>query len=213
MKLKNQTLSISVLMLMLAACATPATTRVYTLANPSKPLATVAPISTGSTPIAIEVLPVNVPERLKRPQIVLSTQGSTQLKILEQDRWSSSFNDELRDAMASGIAGQIGAADVSRGGRVAGQPVYRIAIALRQFNAAPGDKVLSNFGWTVTRLVNASSPGVESSIACQSAISKPVGNNVDEVVKGLQTSVEEIVQQISASIIGMNNDGAGECGP
>ena len=211
MKLKNQTLSISVLMLMLAACATPATTRIYTLANPSNPLVAVAPISTGATTIAIEVLPINVPERLKRPQIVLSTQGSTQLKILEQDRWSSSFNDELRDAMASGIAGQIGAADVSRGGRVAGQPVYRVAIALRQFNAAPGDKVLSNFGWTVTRLANASSPGVEGSIACQSAISKTVGNTVDEVVKGLQVSVEEIAQQISASIVGMNNGGAGEC--
>ena len=108
-------------------------------------------------------------------------------------------------------AGQIGAADVSRGGRVAGQPVYRVAIALREFNAAPGDKVLSNFGWTVMRLANASNPGVEGSIACQSAISKNVGNNVDEVVKGLQASVEEVVQQISASIVGMNNGGAGEC--
>ncbi len=207
MKLTKYTLWITALAFTLAGCATPATTRVYTLANP-KSSAIALPTA---SPFAIEVLPVSVPERLKRPQMVLSTQGSTQLKILEQDRWSSSFNDELRDAVASGIAGQIGAADVSRGGRVAGQAVYRVAIALREFNAAPGDKVLSNFGWTVTRLANASNPGVEGSIACQSAISKNVGNNVDEVVKGLQASVEEVVQQISASIVGMNNGGAGEC--
>ena len=209
MKLTNYTLWMAALAFTLAGCATPATTRVYTLANPAKASATA--LSTAS-PIAIEVLPVNVPERLKRPQMVLSTQGSTQLKILEQDRWSSSFNDELRDAMASGIARQLGAADVSRGGRVAGQPVYRIAVALREFDALPGDRVLAGFGWTVTRLASTARPGVERTIvetamSCQSTLVKPVGNDTDSVVKGIQAAVADVVAAISASINALNTSG------
>jgi len=208
MKFTEYRLWLVLLALTLAGCATPATTRFYTLANPTKALIAASPTS---SPIAIEVLPINVPERLKRPQLVVSTQGSTQLKILEQDRWSSSFNDELRDAMASGISGQLGATDASRGGRVAGQPVYRIAIVLRQYNAIPGDKVQTNFGWSITRMANSTNSGTEASLACQAAISKPAGNSMDDLTKGVRASVEEVVQLISANVTSMNNDGKGEC--
>ncbi|HSH73394.1 MAG TPA: PqiC family protein [Methylophilaceae bacterium] len=208
MKLTKQTLLVALLALMLGACGTPATTRFYTLANPVK--APVIALSTANS-IAIEVLPINVPERLKRPQLVVSMQGSTQLKILEQDRWSSSFNDELRDAMASGIASQLGATDVSRGGRVANQSVYRIAVALRQFDALPGDKVQANFGWTVTRLANSTGPGIEGSLACQASTSQAVGNSMDDIAKGVRAAVEEIVQAISANIRSLSNGEVGAC--
>jgi len=208
MKLTKYTLWIAALAFTLAGCATPAATRVYTLANPAKTSATA--LSTAS-PIAIEVLPVNVPERLKRPQMVLSTKDSTQLKILEQDRWSSSFNDELRDAMASGIASRLGATDVSRGGRVSGQAIYRIAIALQQFEATPGDKVYANFGWTVTRLAGSANTVGEGFIACQSSISKRVGNSADEVAQGVRVSVEELAQAISANIHDLNSGMNAQC--
>jgi len=208
MKFTEYRLWLVLLALTLAGCATPATTRFYTLANPTKGLIAASPTS---SPIAIEVLPINVPERLKRPQLVVSTHGSTQLKILEQDRWSSSFNDELRDAMASGISGQLGATDVSHGGRVAGQPVYRIAIVLRQYDAIAGDKVQANFGWSITRMANSANSGTEASLACQADISKPAGNSMDDLTKGVRASVDEVVQLISANVTSMNNGGTGEC--
>jgi len=209
MKSMKDTAWMTLLALALTACSTPATTRFYSLASPAT-----APVTTSSTtvPLAIEVLPINVPERLKRPQLVVSTQGSAQLKILEQDRWSSSFNDELRDAMASGIASRLGATDVSRGGRVSGQAIYRIAIVLQQFEAIPGDKVNAHFAWTVTRLATSASAVGEGSIACQASISKPVGNSADEVAKGVRVSVEEVAQTISANINALNNRNNAECG-
>ena len=192
---------------MLTACATPKnSTRFYTLANIS-PAENVA----ATTPIAIEVLPVNVPERLKRPQLVITTNNATQLKILEQDRWSSSFNDELQDAFVGGITSQLGAIDVSRGGRAANQPTYRIAIVLQQFNATPGEQVQANFGWTITALNSSERSTVNRSLSCQATISKNVANDTDAVVKGIQAAVADVIQAISANVSSLNNGEVGKC--
>src|SRR5438445_5130853 len=110
--------------LILTGCSTPAPTRFYTLAAPPQ-VSTPAPAPAGK--IFIEVPPIGLPERLARPQLVVRTQ-STRVDILEQDRWSSSFNYELRDALAGGLANRLGAVDITRGGRPSGQPAYRIAI-------------------------------------------------------------------------------------
>ncbi len=193
--------------LVLASCAANVPTRFYTL---STPVNTTQPVI-KTTAISIEVLPVNVPERLKRPQLVISTQG-TQLKILEQDRWSSSFNDELHDVFASGIAAQVGAVDVTRGGRVANQPIYRIAITLRQLDAVPGDKIQANFGWTITRLDTSSGVSKDTVISCQLTITKPVSNSIDAVVQGMQATVADVVAAISANVTSLNSSNAAECG-
>jgi len=193
--------------LVLASCAANVPTRFYTL---STPVNTMQPVS-KTTAISIEVLPVNVPERLKRPQLVISTQG-TQLKILEHDRWSSSFNDELHDVFASGIAAEVGAVDVTRGGRVANQPIYRIAISLRQLDTVPGDKIQANFGWTITRLDTGSVVSKDTVTSCQLTITKPVGSSIDAVVQGMQAAVADVVTAISANVISLNGSNAAECG-
>ncbi|HSF71443.1 MAG TPA: PqiC family protein, partial [Methylotenera sp.] len=161
-----------VLAAMLAGCATQINNvRFYSLAN-SSPAKSQVEQSPSNAFIAIEVLPVNVPERLKRPQLVITSKNTAQLKILEQDRWSSSFNEELQDAFVSGISSQLNAIDVSRGGRIANQPTYRIAIVLQQFNATPSEQVQANFGWTITRLNTDAGLANNSALSCQATISK-----------------------------------------
>lgn len=194
---------------LLTACATPSNNvRFYSLASttPAKISAENAPVT---APITIEVLPVNVPERLKRPQLVITANNTAQLKILEQDRWSSSFNDELQDAFVSGLSRQLNAIDISRGGRVANQPAYRIAIVLQQFSATPGEQVSANFGWTITRL-NADARE-NRALSCQATFSKTVGNNMDAVVKGIQATVAEAIQAVATNVSGLNNGETGKC--
>lgn len=174
--------------LILAACSV-APTRFYTLATPSQ-LSTAKPTTQN---IFIEVPPIGLPERLARPQLVVRSQN-TRVDILEQDRWSSSFNYELRDALASGLANRLGAVDVTRGGRPAGSPAYRIAIELREFDAAPGDKVQALFGWTITRSDNG------RSAACQLAVSEPVSAGMDALVAGVQRAVADAVTSIAADV-------------
>jgi len=190
---------------LLSACAS-APTRFYTLADaaaPSASAATVASIPTGQT--FIEVAPVSVPERLARPQIVVRT-DATRVDILEQDRWSAPFNNELRDALASGVANRLGAVDVTRGGRPANQPVYRIVVELRQLDAVKGGKVDAAFGWTITRSDNS------SSAVCRLTVVEPAsGLGVDGVVQGMQRAVGNAADAIAADVTALRAGKTGVC--
>lgn len=204
--------TVFILAAMLAACATPTNNmRFYSLANASSSKSLTEKVSSNTPVIAIEVLPVNVPERLKRPQLVITSKNSSQLKILEQDRWASSFNDELQDAFVSGLSQQLNAIDISRGGRIANQPTYRIAIVLQQFNATPGDQVQANFGWTITRL-NADARSSEvRALSCQANISKAVAGDTDAVVTGAKEIIAEAIQDIAANVNSLNNGETAKC--
>lgn len=208
---RQYTIFVLILAAMLSACVTSTSTaRFYTLANDISPK-NQAENMPPAAPIAIEVLPIKVPERLKRPQLVITSKNSSQLKILEHDRWASSFNDELQDAFVSGISNQLNAIDISRGGRVANQPTYRVAIVLQQFNATPGEQVQANFGWTITRLnADARSAG-NNTLSCHATISKMVGSDIDAVVKGVQETVADAIQVIAANVRSINNGEAGKC--
>ncbi len=178
--------------LVLAGCGS-APTHFYTL---SAPKTAVIPPKPENLPIFIEVAPVAVPERLARPQLVVNSSGNfgTGVDILEQERWSSPFNSELRDALASGLSTRLNAIDVSRSGRLKDQATYRIAIELRDFVAIPGDKVQSTFGWIISR----SDDG--RSATCQANISEPVKSGIDGLVLGVQHSVSDVTNKIAANI-------------
>lgn len=190
--------------LVLAGCAS-RPTRFYTLQAP--PLAA-TPATAQNARLFIEVSPIALPERLARPQLVVRSSGAnagTRVDILEQERWSSPFNNELRDALASGIASRLGATDVSRSGRPTDQPVYRIAIELREFDAAPGDKVQATYGWTITRSDNAKTG------ACQLTVAQPVAAGIDALVLGVQRTVADAADAIAASVGSFKSGAAPAC--
>ena len=190
--------------LALAGCAS-SPTRFYTLQAPP-PAA--PPATAQNARLFIEVSPIALPERLARPQLVVRSSGAnagTRVDILEQERWSSPFNNELRDALASGIASRLGATDVSRSGRPTDQPVYRIAIELREFDAAPGDKVQATYGWTVTRSDNAKTS------ACQLTVAEPVAAGIDALVLGVQRTVADAAGAIAASVGSFKNGAVPAC--
>ncbi|WP_240950505.1 PqiC family protein [Collimonas pratensis] len=189
--------------LALAGCAS-SPTRFYTLQAPPPAL----PATAQNARLFIEVSPIALPERLARPQLVVRSSGAnagTRVDILEQERWSSPFNNELRDALASAIASRLGATDVSRSGRPTDQPVYRIAIELREFDAAPGDKVQATYGWTVTRSDNAKTS------ACQLTVAEPVAAGIDALVQGVQRTVANAADAITASVSSFKSGAVPAC--
>ena len=92
--------------LALAACAVPPV-RYYSLAATPVASATAAPErpAGAGAQVHLEVGPVGVAERLAKPQIVIRSNGgdsdSARIQVLEQQRWSSTFDSELRDAFGS----------------------------------------------------------------------------------------------------------------
>ncbi|GAC1320985.1 MAG: hypothetical protein NVSMB28_12260 [Collimonas sp.] len=190
--------------LSLAGCASPPT-RFYTLSAPA-PAAPAPAIQNAR--LFIDVAPVTLPERLARPQLVVRSAGSgagTRVDILEQERWSAPFNSELRDALASGIANRLGATDVSRSGRPTDQPVYRIAVELREFDAVPGEKVQATYGWTISRSDNSRSS------ACQLSVTEAVAPGIDALVLGVQRTVADAADGIAANVTAFKANMASSC--
>ncbi|MFT4267774.1 MAG: PqiC family protein, partial [Xenophilus sp.] len=179
---------------LLAGCAGPQT-RYYSLAEPAAAPAQVAP--PAGPPLFIELAPLALPERLARPQMVVRQSGAgAQVEVLEQHRWASSFESELRDALAAGIAARLGAVDVTQGGRAGGGPAWRIAVQVRQFDAVEGSRVDAALSWTIRR------SGDASSTACQWSASEPAGAGIDALAQGAQRltgrAAEAIARHLAA---------------
>jgi uncharacterized lipoprotein YmbA len=174
-----------------SGCASPPN-RYYTLTTPPGASANIAPAS-ETAPVFIELAPIALPERLARPQMVVTPDagGSAAVQLLEQHRWTSSLENELRDALASGIASRLGAIDVSRGGRPQHQPAWRIAVQLRQFDAVENTRVDAAFSWTLRR------SDADRSAACQWSGSEAVGNGIDALAQGAQRVTDQAANAIA----------------
>ena len=189
----------------LTACSTTSVpARFYTLAQPATSTA-----ANATTPLFVEILPVRVPERLARPQIVVRNAGtdSGQVRILEHDRWSSHFNDELQDALAGAITARLGAVDVSRGVRPADAHSSRIASELSQFDAVPDDKLQTSFSWSVQR----SDTGAAT--ACRTVLAQPIQGGVAGVVQGMRQAVAKVAQLAAAAVTTLESAGEPACAP
>lgn len=198
---------------LLGACGGTAT-RYYTLAEGTPPVT--AQRSTADTAaLAIEMAPVALPERFARPQLVVRRANALQLRetsqaevdVLEQSRWSSSFEYELRDALASGIAGRLSAFDATKSGRPRGIPVYRISVQLREFDAQPGARVDTAFGWSVRR------GDGDALITCQLRLSETVTGGVDGVAAGAQRITGRLADEIARNVSALAANQPARCPP
>lgn len=190
--------------MLLAACGTTPPAQFYTLA--AAPVATAGVQPAQGAPILIEMLPVTVPERLARPQVVVRSDAA-RIDVLEQDRWSSPFNNELRDALAAGVAGRLGAIDISRSGRPPDQVSYRIAVELRDLDAVRNGQVQAGFGWTVTRSDD------RKTAVCRLNVTEQVsGGAVGDVVVATQKVVAHAAEVIAGNVRALQSGQMAKCG-
>ncbi len=111
-----------------------------------------------------------MPERLKKPQIVLRTSDS-QVQELEQQRWAAPFGAELRDALSADLADALSAVDVGGATPPAGVPLYRIGADVQRLDARPGQDVSALVTWRVSR--DAATPGQQQQQQQQQRIDLP----------------------------------------
>lgn len=185
---------------MLAACVSASPpTRFYTLSrvsdtkNPSAGNQVVDPAVTKG--ISVEVRPVEVPERLKRSQIVINANDSARVNVLETERWASALNDELHDAFANQLRQRFQPADTPNATNH-----YRVHITLDQLSIVPSSYVSAAFHWQINHVQSATD--MPSSVVgnCNFTSREAIGNSVDSAVQGLQKIVAEVSQRISGNI-------------
>ena len=164
------------------------------------------PAASPAGPLFIEMAPVGVPERLARPQmLVRKDSAGAEVRLLDQHRWASSFENELRDALAAGVAGRTGAVDVTRGNRPATQPVWRIAVQVRQFDAVEDSRVDTAMGWTLRRIDR------DAALSCSWSASERVEAGIDALAAGAQRITQRAANALGDQLLALQNQPQAGC--
>lgn len=93
--------------------------------------------------------PIDLPEYLKRPQIVTRV-GGNRLSVDEFNRWGGSLEEEISRVLAQHLGRRLDTQRVySYPSRIAADSDYRIALDIRRFDGELGGEVSLELDWSV----------------------------------------------------------------
>jgi uncharacterized lipoprotein YmbA len=132
--------------LIAAGCGRSPGVTFYTL-NAMAPEAT-APTT---TPHAVAVGPVTLPELIDRPQMVMRV-SANRVDILETHRWAESLKSEIPRLLAENLARLLRPARVSAYQQSASRDAeFRVLVDIQRFETIPGEGVTIEALWSVRR--------------------------------------------------------------
>lgn len=206
----------------LAACSATPVPNYYTLTP------TISPLANAGVKV-IEVLPVSVPDRLDRSQIVLQD-ASGQSTVLDSERWSSTLSAELRDGLSSGLQQRLGAVDRYSSGMAGGGVSYRIAMDFSRFDIVQPEQQTANnqdalevkvvVAWIVKRIdpalvvvtntkANTAKVVLDSNrqLSCRMTFSTPIDGigkpKIPNIVASSRQSLTRVINAVSTSVTGL----------
>ncbi|WP_332877260.1 PqiC family protein [Massilia sp. S19_KUP03_FR1] len=183
----TRTLSLLTIVLALAGCASDPV-HYHTLSAPAA-----ARAAGQSAPFAIDVLAVGIPAQLDQQQLVVR-QGATSLVVQDGERWSGPYADEIRNALAAQLAASLNAQDMSGLGRVDGQPLLRIQVQVRRFDAWVGEKVSLEATWRL----HFADADAKARLVCTSRFEAPARGGYPAVVQAQQLVLGKLAADIAA---------------
>lgn len=191
--------------LALAGCGASAPVRYHALGTGAD-----QPGPSGGAAVLVELLPVAVPERLNRDEVVLSG-GTGALTVLDGDRWAAPLADEIRQSVDDALWRRLRAADVYAAPVQASQgnlPQYRIALRIERMEAQPAVGALVEASWTLRRL-----PQGAASV-CRASFTSPLsgGNPADAAVAAWTEASGRMARAVAASLDHLNRGSADPCG-
>lgn len=135
--------------LILAACGASPPVRYHTLTG----AAPAAVSARGGAALLVEVLPIAIPERINREEIVFAGTGST-LELRDSERWAAPLADEFRQAIDDALWRRLRAADIYVAPVPPGSsvPQYRLAVRIERLDVVPGRIAVVEGSWTARRL-------------------------------------------------------------
>ena len=169
---------------------TSAPVRYYTLTSPS---GKTRPAS--ETTLAIDVRVVHIPPQLNRSGLMVRT-GPTELTILENERWASPLNDEIKDALRLELRRRLG--------RMTGwRPDFAkltLNVDVQQFEAQVGQYALLEASWSATL----SGMGLPSNSAraatCTFQAEERIRTGYAKIVEGYQREIAALAEAIAAVV-------------
>lgn len=163
----------------------------------------------AAVPLLLDVLPVGLPAVSDRQELVVR-QGDRFI-ILENARWAAALSDEMRDALGVLMQRRLGGRNVIGLVPPAGAPVLRVKVMVRQFEVVPGQSVLIDADWSLTRNDR---PEV-ARLLCHTrkSIAAPAANNTTALVRAYQMALEALAGQIADAAGAWAANGNESCPP
>ena len=178
---------------LVTGCASSPASHFYTLSAGGDTTSAVAPPAAANPALLIELAPVDVPQQVAKPQLVVQN-DATQVRVLEQERWASLPGDEIRRALSGDLTQQLGTIDVYGSPHPDGLPVYRVSVNVQRFESWPGSHALIDAVWSVRSLAS------QAVMTCRSVVEEPVGDGYDALVAGHRRAVEDLATAISGGV-------------
>jgi hypothetical protein len=111
-----------------------------------------------TTPHAVAVGPVTLPELIDRPQLVMRV-SANRVDILETHRWAESLKSEIPRLLAENLARLLRPARVSAYRQSASRDAeFRVLVDIQRFETIPGEGVTIEALWSVRRIAGGTIP-------------------------------------------------------
>lgn len=196
--------TMATVVLALAACGASPPVRYHTLMGP---VSEVEAASASGAALLVEVLPVIVPERVNREEIVLVGADGT-LDLRQGERWAAPLADEVRQIIGDALWRRLRAADIYAAPLPSGSAAspYRLAVRIERLDAVPGRMAAVAGSWTLRRLPQGK-PAV-----CRAAFTeRPADATTQAAVASLTAGTARLAEAIADSLERLDKGDAAPC--
>lgn len=171
--------------------------RYYMLSSTSGP----GRASSSAGPITVGVDPVDLPDYLRRPEIV-TRPGDSAVKFAEFDRWAEPLEETVLRVLAEELSGLLPGANIlvfpwSR----ATQLDYRISVDIKIFGLQPDGKVHLTANWRVLGGKGGTLSSEETSLAAEVA-----GEGYGAIVSAMDVTLARLSEAIALSLPDRNGN-------
>ena len=167
---------------------TSAQVRYYTLTPPPDKT-----LPASETTVAIDVRVVHTPPQLNRSELMVRT-GPTELTLLENERWASPVNDEIKEALRFELQRRL---DRTSGLRPAFTKLT-IDIDVQQLEAKLGRYALLEASWSASSSAAGQRSNAAPPTTCTFQADEKIQAGYAEMVEGYQRAIEALADAIEA---------------
>jgi uncharacterized protein len=152
------------------------------------------------TPFAIEVRVLHFPPHLNRPELMVRT-GSSEMTLLENERWASPLNDEIKQALRLELERRL---DKTSGLRPAFTKLT-LDIDLQQLEAQLGRYALLRASWSATFSTSGAPSAKARAMTCAFEADDKIPAGYAGIVEGYQREIAALADAIVAVLTSAAN--------
>jgi uncharacterized lipoprotein YmbA len=167
---------------------TSAPVRYYTLTPPPAKA-----LSASQATLAIDVRVVRLPPQLNRSELMVRT-GPTEVTILENERWASPVNDEIKDALRLELQRRLG----SMAGLRPASAKLTLDIDVQHLDAELGRYARLEASWSATLSATGQRSTGARAITCKFRSDEKVRAGYAGMVEGYQREIAALADAIAA---------------